>query len=239
MFNIDRGKMDTYTKLGGAKTNSCKTNEGLMKYFKNNIWNVIDKVGEFSIYEMAHWNSNIDRWLGNRNYLNTKSYKRGQIVLVDLGATNFRYEPSFTHPCIILEARQRSILVVPCSTKKFGKGYREIIDAYAATDGFSMDTGIQVEEYRWINKNRIISKLGKTGSRVLNEIDKHLLNSIPTYRMQLAKFDAETQENNRLKEDNEALKEDNEALNDKINELELNIKELNEKINVLKQENAE
>lgn len=232
MFKIDRTKMDNYTKSKNSKTKIGKTNEGLMKYFKNSIWNVIDKVGEFSIYEMAHWNSNIDRWLGNRNYLNKKSYKRGQIVLVDLGATNFRYEPSFTHPGIILVERKMSILVVPCSTKKFGKGYREIIDAYAKSDGFVENTGIQVEEYRWINKNRVISELGNTGARVLNEIDKRLLNSIPTYRRQLAKFEAETQENNKLKEENESL-------NDKINDLESIVKELNEKINVLKQENEE
>lgn len=229
MFNIDRSKMDDYTRITDSKSKKGKTHEGLTRYFKSSIWNLIDKVGEFSIYEMANWNSNIDRWLRNRDYLNTKSYKRGQIVLVDLGASNFRYEPSFAHPCVILEVRTRSILVVPCSTKKFGKGYREIIDAYANSDGFAMDTGIQVEEYRWINKNRVISKLGKTSSRVLNQIDKRLLDSIPTYKKELVKFKAETKENS-------ILLEENRSLTSKITELQSEIEELNKKINVLKEE---
>ena len=51
---------------------------------------------------MAHWINNTDRWLHNRTYVNTTGYKRGSILMVDLGATNYRFEPSFTHPCVVL-----------------------------------------------------------------------------------------------------------------------------------------
>lgn len=229
LFQIDRIKMDNNTRIPNAKINPGKNNSSSEKTFKNTIWNIIDKVGEFSIYEMSHWNNNIDRWLRNRSYENMKPYKRGSIVLVDLGASNFKYEPSFSHPCIVLDERQRSILVAPCSTKKFGKGYREIIDANAGIDGFAQNTGVQVEELRWINKNRVISKLGKTSSRILNEIDFRILKSIPSYRKELSKFNSESEQNKQLLDKNNEL-------SNKIIELENKIKELNEKIGVLKSE---
>lgn len=229
MFWIDRKKMDMTTKLKNSKSTLGKKNIDLSKVFKSTIWNLIDQVGEFTVYEMSHWNNNVDRWLRNRSYLNQKDYKRGEILFIDLGAHNFKYEPSFSHPCIVLQQRTRSILIVPCSTKKFGKGYREIINAYAPLnkDGFTQNTGIQIEDFRWVSKNRVISKVGKTSSRVLNEIDKRLLELIPTYKKKSVKFKGESKKNIDLTNENNELK-------NKISSLENQIKNLNEQICVLK-----
>lgn len=88
---------------------------------------------------------------------------------------------------------------------------------------------MQVEELRWINKNRVISRLGKTSSRILTEIDFNILKSIPSYRKELSKFNAENEQNKQLLDKNNEL-------SNKIIELENKIKELNEKIGVLKSE---
>lgn len=200
MFGIKRRDLDDKTKIINSKTIDGKTDDYVHSSFKKIIWNVIDEVREFSIYEMAHWINNMDRWLHNRKCKeNLKGYRRGDILLVDLGANNFRFEPSFTHPCIVLQDRRNTIYAVPCSTKKYGKGYPEIIDATSA-DGFKSNTGIQIESARWIHKNRIVSKNGKVNSRVLNEIDLYLLNNIPTYRREKIKFLKEEEENKLLKD---------------------------------------
>lgn len=199
MFGINRRDLDRKTKIPNSKTIPGKSNDSVFAPFKQIIWNVIDNVGEFSLYEMAHWVNNMDRWLHNRTCQeNLKSYKRGSILLVDLGANNFRFEPSFTHPCIVLQNRRNTMYIVPCSTKKYGLGYPEIIDATPA-DGFQSNTGIQIESARWIHKNRIVSAHGKISSRVLNEIDQYLLNNIPTYKKEKIKFLKSEEENILLK----------------------------------------
>ena len=133
---------------------------------------------------MAHWTNNADRWISNRTTTNTTGYARGTIIFADLGATNFKYEPSFTHPCVVLDQNRNFILVAPCSSKKYGKGYPEIVDATPA-DGFSCNTGIQTNGIRWISKNRVISTIGTTSSRILNCVDTLILNSVPLHKIQL------------------------------------------------------
>lgn len=200
MFKIDRNKMDANSKLFNAKSIPGKNNKDSHNSFKSTIWNLIEKVGEFTIYEMSHWICNIDRWLSNRSYTHKYTYHRGDILSIDLGATNFKFEPSFTHPCIVLKNTKDSLLIVPCSSKKFGQGYHDIIDAHAKVDGFKHNTGIQINCFRWIHKNRVISKVGKTSPRILDEINSHMLKLIPTYKKEKAKFKAESEHNVILKD---------------------------------------
>jgi len=222
MFKIDRNKMSSITKIANAKSANGKSNSDAVNSYKSIIWNLIENIGEFSLYEMAHWNAFIDRWLHNRQTLNKSTYKRGEILFVDLGADNFRFEPSFTHPCIVLINRKTSLFVVPCSTKKFGQGHFDIIDAYSGKDGFSQNTGIQIEATRWVNKNRVISSVGFTSPRVLDEINKYMLKQIPTYKIKRAKFKAISEENTKLNQENNELKEEIQNLKNQINVLNKN-----------------
>lgn len=201
MFRIDRNKMDNNSKLSNSKSMPGKNNNDSFNSFKYTIWNLIDKVGEFTIYEMSHWVSNMDRWLSNRNYTHASTYRRGDILFIDLGATNFKFEPSFKHPCIVLKNTPSSLLIVPCSSKKFGKGYHDIIDAYASVDGFAENTGIQIHCFRWVHKNRVISKVGKVSPRILDEINKYMLKLIPSYKKEKAKFKSESERNKILEEE--------------------------------------
>lgn len=224
MFRIRRQDLENKTKPIQSKSTQGNADKDLYEAFKKTTWNIIDLVSNFSVYEMAHWVNNIDRWIHNRTCKeNLTTYKRGTILFVDLGADNFRFEPSFTHPCIVLQNRRRSVYVVPCSTKKYGKGYPEIIDA-TKEDGFQYNTGIQIENARWIHKNRVISVHNKVKNRVLDEIDYYLLNNIPSYKKEKAKF---------LKQE-----EENKILMNKISELENEIKSFGIELEVANEEDS-
>lgn len=218
MFGINRQHIENETKKTNSKTTLGKENSLVFPVFKQKIWNLIDTVSSFSVYEMAHWICNTDRWIRNRTSTNTKAYKRGQILFVDLGASNFKFEPSFTHPCIVLINRRDSMLVVPCSSKKYGKGFREIIDAQPS-DGFRYNTGIQMESMRWINKNRVVDDFNSQVSfDILNKIDEYILGQTPLYR-----------------KENKAWTYQKKALEDQIKSQK---EELEQQIQLLKQELA-
>ena len=184
MIPINRAQVDNLSKQFNSKQTLGKNDANLYPLFAHSLVNTNDIIKEFTTYEMAHWTNNTDRWLFNRRNVNTAGYARGTIIYADLGATNFKYEPSFTHPCLVLDQNRNFIMVAPCSSKKYGKGYPEIVDA-TPLDGFSCNTGIQTNGIRWISKNRVISTIGTTSTRVLNCVDSLILTSIPLHKMLL------------------------------------------------------
>ena len=222
MISINRTQVDNLSKQLDSKRTAGKNDTALYPIFAHSLINTNDVLKEFTTYEMAHWTNNTDRWLSNRATVNTTGYARGTIIFADLGATNFKYEPSFTHPCVVLEQNRNFILVVPCSSKKYGKGYPEIVDATPA-DGFSCNTGIQTDGLRWISKNRVISTIGTTSTRILNCVDTLILKSVPLHKKQLIEKDKEI----------ETMKNERAALETQKEELEATIKNLlaeNEKL---------
>lgn len=180
MIPINNFQIDALTKSLNSKSTKGKDNSTLYPSYASSLTNFTDLTKDFSTYEMAHWINNNDRWIHNKTSNNTIGYPRGSILFADLGATNYIYEPSFTHPCIVLAQNRNFILIVPCSTKKYGMGYPEIVDATPA-DGFSSNTGIQTNSFRWISKNRVISALGTASSNILDSVDHKMLKLIPTY----------------------------------------------------------
>lgn len=155
--------------------------------------NIIDEIMKLPVYNAAHWVCNMDRWIDNLQSDNKTTYQRGEIVFLDLGAQNFKYEPSYTHACIVLANRSKSILIVPCSTKKFQSGYRDIIDATPA-NGFMRNTGIQSESFRWVNKNRVVSRTGKrVSSDILDRLDHVLVSFAPSHSREISRLNGEIQ----------------------------------------------
>lgn len=155
--------------------------------------NIIDEIMKLPVYNAAHWVCNMDRWIDNLQSDNRTTYQRGEIVFLDLGAQNFKYEPSYTHACIVLANRSKSILIVPCSTKKFQSGYRDIIDATPA-NGFMRNTGIQSESFRWVNKNRVVSRTGKrVSSDILDRLDHVLVSFAPSHSREISRLNGEIQ----------------------------------------------
>ena len=185
MIPINRRQVDTLSKQLNSKQTLGKNDSALYPIFAHSLINTDDTIKEFSTYEMAHWTNYADRWVSNRtSRQNTTGYPRGTIVYVDLGAGNFGHEPSFSHPGIVLDQNRTSILLAPCSSKKYGKGFPEIVDA-TTSDGFSTNTGVQTNSIRWLSKNRVISIIGTTSSHVLNCIDTLVLKSIPLYTREI------------------------------------------------------
>ena len=151
--------------------------------------NLIESIAGLATYNAAHWACNIDRWHNNLGTNNTVTYRRGDIIFLDLGAQNFSHEPSYTHACIVLADRYDSILVVPCSTKQYGTNHTGIIDATSA-EGFIRNTGIQSESFRWVSKNRVVSKTGnKVSPVVLDKLDQVLLSFAPSIKNQMKQKD--------------------------------------------------
>ena len=190
MIALNHNLIETISKSANAKTTQGKENTSLYPLFSNSLTNLTDISREFSTYEMAHWINNTDRWIHNRQYNNTCGYKRGSLLFIDLGSTNYRYEPSFAHPCVVLAETRNFILIVPCSSKKYASGFPEIIDA-TPSDGFTCNTGIQTNSFRWVSKNRVISKLGVVSSNILDKIDTALLKLIPSYKRAILQKDSE------------------------------------------------
>ena len=190
MFKIDRKAIEDTAKTANAKIDKGNSDTNVFDTFKLAVCNIIEIQSALSKYDMCSWIAYADRWINNQSSENTRSYGRGSIVYVDLGAQNFRYEPSYSHPCIILKEKRNTVLVVPCSSKKYGKGYSDIIDASTA-DGFSVNTGVQVHSFRWVHKNRIISAAGKVSSGLLDKIDMEMLKLIPTHKLEMQKLNAQ------------------------------------------------
>ena len=236
MIPINRPQIDALTKIVNSKSIPGKDNPDIYAPYAYSLLNHSDLTRDFSVYEMGHWINYNDRWIHNKNSNNTTGYRRGSILFIDLGATNYRYEPSFTHPCVVLAENRDFIFIVPCSSKKYGYGFPEIIDATPA-DGFSCNTGIQTKSFRWISKNRVISKLGQVSAPILDKIDNAILQLIPTYNKTIMQKDNEISQlqsdlsiaNNSLstlEAEHDACKQELELLKISLQQADVRIKEL-------------
>ena len=209
MFRINRTRIENEARGTTAKTEVLRSNSTVLDGVKLLFVNLIDEVMKLPVYNAAHWVCNVDRWIDNLHSDNRTTYRRGEIVFLDLGAQNFKYEPSYTHACVILANRNKSILIVPCSTKKFRSGYRDIIDATPA-NGFMRNTGIQAECFRWVNKTRVVSRTGKMVTPdILDRLDDVLASFAPSHMREIRRLNSEI-----------------ERLNQKIAVLEKNIKDI-------------
>ena len=193
MFRINRTRIEGETRSADAKRQRLHDNSTVLDAVKLLFVNIIDEIMKLPVYNAAHWVCNMDRWIDNLQSDNRTTYQRGEIVFLDLGAQNFKYEPSYTHACIVLANRSKSILIVPCSTKKFQSGYRDIIDATPA-NGFMRNTGIQSESFRWVNKNRVVSRTGKrVSSDILDRLDHVLVSFAPSHSREISRLNGEIQ----------------------------------------------
>lgn len=217
MFTIDHKLLENEAKQSNAKKHFVRENQTVFDAVKLSFCNLIDNITNLATYNAVHWACCVDRWNRNINHYNTTTYKRGDLVFLDLGAQNFKHEPSYNHACIVLANRFDSILIVPCSTKQYGTKNKGIIDA-TTKDGFIRNTGIQSENFRWVSKNRVVSKTGKKVSpSVLNELDNVLLSFAPSIKNLLNQKDSLIESQ---KEQIRLLQSEIEKLSDKENTFE-------------------
>lgn len=138
--------------------------------------------------------------------------------MVDLGAMNFGYEFSYSHPAVVLYSTEDMLYIVPGSSKKFGLGKRGIIDAMNALDGFDKDTGLLLYNMRWIHKNRVKHSTGKqTSQRVLKNIEDFILRLNHEYHEEVKR---RAQSNKRLRTNVHLLHQETHRLQQIIHEKE-------------------
>lgn len=140
------------------------------------------KVKETSSILLSFFN-----WLKTKEKYNKKKYKTRDIVEVDLGI-GYGFEMSYRHPCIVLKDEAGFCLIVPCSTGKYGKNNKFILDA-TPKDGFKQNTGILLDSVRTISKTRISNTLGEISVDILEQINKKMIEFyFPTFNYKYNKL---------------------------------------------------
>ena len=162
------------------KGKECKTNLSI----RNNMYpfskDFLAYLESLNSYEVASIVLDIGRWQKSRKQsfnLSSKPFRYNlrDIVLVNLGASNYGYEASYKHPCIILANGFNWTLVIPCSTGRYNVNSDFIIKA-EQVDGFAEKTGIQLDKIRVIDKWRIEGNiLGRISAPKFKEINDKLL----------------------------------------------------------------
>lgn len=185
MFSIDRRKIKRKITSPDMKETAASLVPVVYDHYKLEIWNLTETLQSFDAFNLGNWVIHHDRWINNLTQPeNTTKYERRDILMVELGSVNFRFEPSYEHPCVVLINGFSFILIAPCSSKKFGRGYPEVIDATPG-DGFQINTGIQMDGVRWVHKNRVTNKIGQISEKIMGKIEQHMLDINPRYVSQM------------------------------------------------------
>lgn len=212
-MTIDRTKLEPLVRDDRNKRTPAISIAYLMKELKMFILDLYSELKTLSVYDLAQWLLCSSNWISNYKSTNRRPYSRGDIILVNLGSSNFGFEASYEHPCVVLFNGPDFIIVVPGSTGKYKKNSGFIFNCI---QGFRNPTGIQLDQIRYISKSRVTSGvLGNVGPTTLNymndfilinycgtkdfEIQKTLSDLINTHREQLANKDKEIEDlKNRL-----------------------------------------
>lgn len=149
-------------------------NEILKKEFYTSLKKYEFALTKKSAYEIALWIESNEKHLSISQRINYIKYYAGEILLVDLGSNNYDGEFSYIHPVIVINETPTKIFIVPCSSGNPRKNSHGIVyPEYAIggiKDGFNKNTVVMLYEARFIDKNRVISKLGKTTQSFFDQI---------------------------------------------------------------------
>ena len=216
-MQIDDTKLNKYCENEAYKSIlSVNESDVIKEYFKYQTMNNIF-TEKSNAYELSNTMKSFSFWFSKRdsepNYFPVQP---GQVYYVDLGAYNLKYETGFIHSCLILKQCSTMILIVPGSTKKYGKKIFLIEDINAG-DGFKENTGILIDQMRFVSITRIRGKLlGTVHPDTLERVEKKIFqNSFPRHFQKFSK----------LEMDNKKYLEQINEKNENINDLEINIKE--------------
>lgn len=137
----------------------------LKKEFFTSLKNYEFKLTEQSAYEIALWIESNEKHLSAYEQNNFTKYSLDEILLVDLEWNNYDREFAYIHPAIVIKETTTKIFIVPCSSgiprkDKNGNIYPEF-EVGAVNDGLQRNTVVMFYEAKYIDKNRVISRLGK------------------------------------------------------------------------------
>ena len=164
------------------KNISFMQDEKLKKEFFTSLKNYEIKLTEQSAYEIALWIESNEKHLSASQQNNFTKYNLGEILLVDLGWNNYDREFAYIHPAIVIKETPTKIFIVPRSSgaprkDRNGNIYPEF-EVGTTADGFQRNTVVMLYEAKYIDKNRVISILGKTSNQFFDKIYNKLFEQI-------------------------------------------------------------
>lgn len=127
-------------------------------------------------YEVASNIRSFSTWYLNKDIEPNKRHiaKHRDVYYVDLGSFNLKYESGFIHPCIIIRRYGSNVLVIPCSSKKYGKQDDLIFDIPKG-DVFRDNTGALLDQVRNISITRLKSKIGQVSEDIFDNLINQLV----------------------------------------------------------------
>lgn len=180
-------KIDTYnikkiTTTASSRSIQSKNNI----HIKSNMYpfskEYLGYLETLNSHEVASIILDKQNWIKSRTNKPKKTwrYTPGDIVLTYLGSSNYGYEASYFHPAIVLKNEFNWILVIPCSSTRYGKKDNYTIDA-KISDGFSKNTGISLDKIRIIDKSRVLRNasggtVGKVNPTLMKKINENIFN---------------------------------------------------------------
>jgi len=174
MNQIDFNFLDTLEKSIKIKETKSFSQRGLIVQFRNILDNMIDFVKNLKVCETVAIIRSYNNWMNVKSKFNNSKFKIRDIVDVDLGV-GYGYEMSYKHPCIVLnDSNDGFCLIVPCSTGKYGKHNKYIIDG-ECSDGFKYPTGVLIDSMKCISKTRISNKVGEITVPFLDKLNNIIL----------------------------------------------------------------
>ena len=237
-MQVDKDIILQLSKDKSKKSESGKDNINIRANMYPFSKEYLSYIETLTTYEIAAIILDNQEWIKSRKIKETTySYHRGDIIMVNLGATNYGYELAYYHPVIVWENLTTSVLVIPCtSTPKKDNPYIVIADE---NHGFKNKTTIMLDKVRMIDKRRIKGNkkggiVGKLSKNKIEEIRDLLLSS---YFSETVKYIESLKNKLATEEENyknlniqfNDLKLENENLNEKVKKLEKELKELTEK----------
>lgn len=196
----------------------------LVKEFISYLQMQNDFLANNDAYEVANTLRSFEKWYKNKlTEPKEKFIKPREVYYVDLGAFNLKYEEGFLHSCMVLKRHATSLIVIPGSTKSYGKNNPFIFDVEAG-NGFRENTGLQLDQIRCVSSIRLGGKLrhGKVSPETFNDITNRILQLFfPIKNHELNQMNSQIgslntileeikKENENLKRENEELKKENE-----------------------------
>ena len=157
-------------------------NEKLQKEFFTSLKNYEYNLTKQSTYEIALWIESNENQLYSLERDNKEKYDLGEILLIDLGNNVYGKEFSYIHPAIVIKETATKLFIVPCTSgqpRKNSKGniYPEF-EVATPKDGFERNSVVMLYEARYIDKGRVISRLGKTSKEFFKKICNKLHNQL-------------------------------------------------------------
>lgn len=205
--------LDTIKK-GRDKFNISIQNPSLIKESRKVLMNFYHYTKNLKIIELASLLISMNAWQVSKGQASRKNFKTRDIVEVDLGLGH-GFEMSYRHPCIVLHnSKDGFCFVVPCSTGKYGKNNKYILDG-EVSDGFQRQTGVLIDAVRCVSKVRVTGKVGEISVPFLEKLNNKLLQTYFSrhhHRLEIMSRDLEQQ------------KKINEELQVKLTEIEKNEK---------------